>query len=147
MDKEDCIQVLLSTLQQPLWKSCDSVTDWDLKNVLWKAGLLLTPEQLAALFADIKRRGLVSAGERRVDDRIVALWGVRITPAGEGWLAHLSGAPVQSRQVVPPVEPTVAEEEDTIGSDDPPIQAATPVFAEEEPDIRLDFGMPVPPHP
>lgn len=96
MDKEDCIQVLLAALQQPWWKSCNSVTDWDLKNVLWKAGLLLTPEQVAALFADMKRRGLISGQDRRTEGRIVALWGVRITPAGEEWLAqHAQALPGQ----------------------------------------------------
>ncbi len=103
MDKEDCIQVILSTLQQPLWKSCDSVTDWDLKNVLWKAGLLLTPEQVAALFADVKRRGLISARDRRNGDHIVALWGARITPAGAEWLSQreLAAARPSSVQLEP----------------------------------------------
>ena len=86
MDKEDCIHALLSTLQKPQWKLSSSVTDWDLKNVLWRAGLLLTPEQAAALLGDMKRRGLISGRERRSDNRIVAMWGVRITPAGEDWL-------------------------------------------------------------
>ena len=92
MDKEDCIQVLLLALEQPEWKNTTSVTDWDLKNVLWKAGLLLTPEQVAALFADIRRRGLVSGSERRSEGHIVALWGVKITPAGVEWLAQHSQA-------------------------------------------------------
>ncbi len=108
MDKEDCIQVLLSALQQPAWRSSNSVTDWDLKDVLWKAGLLLTPEQVAALFSDVKRRGLISGMERRSGDRIVALWGVRITPAGEEWLAQRAQAASRPR---PPAreEPTPAE--------------------------------------
>ena len=97
MDKEDCVQVLLQTLQQPEWSHTTSVTDWDLKNVLWKAGLLLTPEQVAALFADIKRRGLISASERRSEERIEALWGVKITPAGVEWLAQRSQAAGRSR--------------------------------------------------
>ncbi len=109
MDKEDCIQVLLSTLQQPLWKSCDSVTDWDLKNVLWRAGLLLTPEQVAALFADIRRRGLITAHERRSEDRIVALWRVKITPAGEEWVAQREQAAHPPRQVEPIREATSEE--------------------------------------
>jgi len=88
MDKEDCLQVLLLALRQPEWKLTTSVTDWDLKNVLWEAGLLLTPEQVAALFADIRRRGLISGSERRSEGRIVALWGMRITPAGTEWLAQ-----------------------------------------------------------
>ncbi len=92
MDKEDCIQTLLSTLQKPQWKSSNSVTDWDLKNILWEAGLLLTPEQVAALLADIRRRGLVAGRERRADNRIVALWGVKLTTAGEEWLAQRAAA-------------------------------------------------------
>ncbi len=88
MDKEDCIQVLLSTLQKPQWKSSNSVTDWDLKSILWQANLLLAPDLASALLADIRRRGLIFARERREDNRIVALWGVRLTPAGEEWLAH-----------------------------------------------------------
>ncbi len=88
MDKEDCTQVLLSTLQKPQWKSGNSVTDWDLKDILWRSGVLLCPDQVSALLADVKRRGLISARERREDNRLVALWGVRITPAGEEWLAQ-----------------------------------------------------------
>jgi hypothetical protein len=90
MDKEDCIHVLLSTLQKPLWKSCGSVTDWDLKNILWGKGILLSPDQVSALLADMKRRGLIAARDRRVDNRIVSMWGVRITPAGEEWVMQRS---------------------------------------------------------
>ncbi len=86
MDKEDCVQALLSTLQKPQWKHSSSVTDWDLKNVLWQAGLLLPPEQAAALLADMRRRGLITSRERRSDNRIVAMWGVKIAPAGVDWL-------------------------------------------------------------
>ena len=104
MDKEDCIQVLLAALQQPWWKSCDSVTDWDLKNVLWKAGLLLTPGQVAALFADILRRGLISGHDRRIDDRVVGLWAVRITSSGEEWLAQHAHA--NNRRNTQPLDET-----------------------------------------
>ncbi len=92
MDKEDCIQLLLSTLQKPQWKSGTSITDWDLKNVLWRSGLLVGPDQLSALLADVKRRGLIVARERREDNRLVFLWGVRITPAGEEWLGQRAAA-------------------------------------------------------
>lgn len=88
MDKEDCIQLLLSTLQEPQWKSGNSITDWDLKGVLWRASLLLSPEQAAALLADMKRRGLISCRDRRIDNRLVSMWGVKVTPAGEEWLTH-----------------------------------------------------------
>lgn len=97
MDKEDCIQVVLSALQQPQWKLSNSVTDWDLKNVLWKAGLLLIPEQVAALFADMKRRGLISGSDRRSENQIVALWAVRLTTAGEEWLAQRTRSTGHSR--------------------------------------------------
>ncbi|MGE5619402.1 MAG: hypothetical protein ACM3US_09105 [Sphingomonadaceae bacterium] len=97
MDKEDCIQVLLSTLQKPQWKSGNSVTDWDLKCVLQRAGLLLSPEQMAALLADVKRRGLISGRDRRVDSKIVAMWGIRVTTAGEEWLAHRMAAGIRLR--------------------------------------------------
>lgn len=88
MDKEDCIHVLLSTLQKPRWKRSSSITDWDLKNVLWTAGFLPTPEQAAALLSDMKRRCLISGRETRGDNRIVAMWGIRIAPAGEEWLVQ-----------------------------------------------------------
>ena len=117
MDKEDCIQVLLVALQQPEWKLTTSVTDWDLKNVLWRAGLLLTPEQVAALFADMKRRGFISASERRSEGRVVALWGTRITPAGVDWLAQrpqvadCSRTPSDpSEASIPPQQKGTAEE-------------------------------------
>ena len=120
MDKEDCIQVLLLALQQPEWKNTTSVTDWDLKNVLWKAGLLLTPEQVAALFADIKRRGLISCSERRSEERIEALWGVKIAPAGVEWLAQRSQAAARSRAPSAPstesstTQQTGADSEDAV---------------------------------
>ncbi|MCL4370586.1 MAG: hypothetical protein M1380_06730 [Chloroflexi bacterium] len=105
MDKEDCIQLLLSTLQKPQWKSGTSITDWDLKNVLWRSGLLVGPDQLSALLADVKRRGLIVARERREDNRLVFLWGVRITPAGEEWLGRRAAtrpaAAMQSRPLLP----------------------------------------------
>jgi hypothetical protein len=123
MDKEDCIEVLLSTLQQPQWKVSHSVTDWDLKNVLWKAGLLLTPEQVAALFADIKRRGLISGSERRSEGRLVALWGVGITQAGEEWVAQRDRAASHSLPV-PRETPTAAEFQ-------PDAESAAPSLPEE----------------
>lgn len=88
MDKEDCIQLLLSTLQKPLWKSSNSVTDWDLKNILWKAGYLLSPEQADALLADVKRRGLIVSRERRGFPHHSSSWGVRIAAAGKDWLVQ-----------------------------------------------------------
>lgn len=88
MDKDDCIEVLLSTLRKPLWKSNSSTTDWDLKNVLWKAGHLLTPEQAAGLLADVKRRALIRARQRTCADGRLSLWGIRITEAGEDWLVQ-----------------------------------------------------------
>jgi hypothetical protein len=88
MDKEDCIEVLLSTLQKPQWISSNSVTDWDLQKILWESGLLLGPDQVSALLADVKRRGLIAARERREGNKVVALWGVRITDAGEEWLSQ-----------------------------------------------------------
>ncbi len=102
MDKEDCIQLLLSTLQEPRWKSGNSITDWDLKSVLWGAGLLLSPEQAAALLADMKRRGLISCRDRRIDNKIVAMWGVKVTPAGEEWLTHRIAAATPRRDSTDP---------------------------------------------
>lgn len=102
MDKEDCIQILLSTLQKPQWKSGNSVTDWDLKNVLWRSGLLLGPDQTSALLADVKRRGLIVARERREDGRLVTLWGVQITPAGEEWLSQRRGVQFNSVMAAQP---------------------------------------------
>lgn len=106
MDKEDCIHVLLSALQKPQWKHSSSVSDWDLKNLLWKAGVLLTPEQASGLLADMKRRGLISGRQRRSDDHMVAMSGVRITVAGEDWLlqrALLAAAGAISRgSALPP---------------------------------------------
>ncbi|HEX9015999.1 MAG TPA: hypothetical protein VF960_08390 [Chloroflexota bacterium] len=140
MDKEDCIQVLLSALQQPLWKSCDSVTDWDLKNVLWRAGLLLAPEQAAALFSDIKRRGLISGRERRYDDRIEALWAVRISQTGEEWMAQRSQA--ISRPRTPQPRPRDEFAELRVGGPDEPLDA--PLLAEgdggEVGDVQVEAG-------
>ena len=102
MDKEECIQVLLSTLQKPSWKRSNSTTDWDLRNILWNAGMLLMPDQAAALLGEIKRRGLITSRERRNDNRIVAMWGVRITPAGEDWLLHRALAAPGRRPSGPP---------------------------------------------
>ena len=112
MDKEECIQALLSTLQKHPWKQSNSVTDWDLKNVLWNAGLLLQPEQATALLADVKRRGLITSRERRCDNRIVAMWGVRITPIGDDWLSHrapVSAAHRSQPTAEPPARPDIPQ--------------------------------------
>lgn len=129
MDKEDCIQVLLSTLQKPLWKSSNSVTDWDLKNILWRAGILLTPEQIAALLADIKRRGLVSGRDRRSDTKAVALWGVGITPAGEEWLAQRALAAASAGRRLPPNPPETAAPEAGYSESEPSPDPSEPVEA------------------
>jgi hypothetical protein len=88
MDKEDCIQLLLSTLQKPQWKCSNSVTDWDLKNIIWRAGYLLSPDQADALLADVKRRGLIVSRERRGFPHHSGTWGVRIACAGDDWLVQ-----------------------------------------------------------
>ncbi len=110
MDREDCIQLLLSTLQKPQWKRSNSVADWDLKNILWRAGCLLTPEQGDALVADTKRRGLIAGRERRGCHRVVSMWGVRITTEGEDWLLQraLAGAGAVRHPAQP--EPTLASD-------------------------------------
>lgn len=103
MDKEDCIQLLLSTLQKPQWKRSNSITDWDLKNTLWRAGYLLTPEQADALLADTRRRGLIFAHERGGVQRGFGMWGVRVTSAGENWLVqHTLAEADVSRRPSPP---------------------------------------------
>jgi hypothetical protein len=134
LDKEDCTQVLLSALQQPRWKLSNSVADWDLNNVLWKAGLLLTSEQVAALFSDIRRRGLISASERRSENHIVALWGIEITQVGEEWLAQHSRAPSRP-------QPNHASREGSFGpessaADEPEAQDQSA----EAPDLYDDVG-------
>ena len=96
MDKEDCIQLLLSTLQEPRWKCSNSVTDWDLKNILWRAGYMLSPEQADALLADIRRRNLIASRERRGASSYTSLWGVHITQAGNEWLVQRSLAEINA---------------------------------------------------
>ena len=116
MDKEDCIEVLLSTLRKPLWKSNSSTTDWDLKNVLWNAGLLLTPEQAAGLLADVKRRALITARQRTCADGRLSLWGVRITEAGEDWLVQAALGKTRPQQSAsPPAEAEPSTEEKPLG--------------------------------
>ncbi|HEX2923221.1 MAG TPA: hypothetical protein VHS28_04250 [Chloroflexota bacterium] len=108
MDKEDCIEALLSTLRKPQWKQSNSVTDWDLGNVLWRAGILFTPDQMSALLSDVRRRGLITSRERRCDNRIAALWGVKLTASGEEWLnQRAQGGTVTARRALsyPPSVP------------------------------------------
>ncbi len=110
MDKEDCVHLLLSALARPQWKHSSSVSDWDIKNVLWCAGYLLSPEQVDALLADTRRRGLIAGRERRSVSRQSSMWGVRITQAGENWLVQYtlaSACAVRSPQLddAPPAEP------------------------------------------
>lgn len=110
MDKEDCIHLLLSTLLKPQWKLSNSVTDWDLRRVLWESGVLLAPEQVAALLADMKRRGLVAASERRGDTQAFAMWGIRATPAGTDWVAQRDAAQArENRQPAQPEAPASGE--------------------------------------
>lgn len=127
MDKEECVQTLLSTLQKPQWKSSNSVTDWDLKNLLWRAGLLLTPEQAAGLLSEMKRRGLIVGRERRSDSRIVAMWGVRLTPAGEDWLSQRAMArtlaPLGAPSSPPATTADVADQPEPASDLEEPVEA------------------------
>jgi hypothetical protein len=86
MDREDYIEALLSVLQKPRWRRSNSVADWDLKTILQQAGLVATPDQVAALLSETRRRGLITGRERRGGGGL-SMWGVRITPTGEEWLA------------------------------------------------------------
>ena len=122
MDREDCIQLLLSTLQKPQWKRSNSVADWDLKNVLWRAGCLLTPEQGDALVADTKRRGLITGRERRGCHRATGMWGVRITAEGEDWLLQRALAGAGGVHHLSQPEPALASD----------VQAAEPEPPNEE---------------
>jgi hypothetical protein len=93
MDREDYIKALLSVLHKPQWRRSNSVADWDLQTILHKAGLLATPDQVAALLSETRRSGLIDGRERRGRGGRISLWGVRITSAGEEWLAtRVSGA-------------------------------------------------------
>jgi hypothetical protein len=131
MDKEDCIEALLSTLRQPQWKQSNSVSDWDLRNVLWRAGILLTPEQVSALLADIKRRGLVAGRERRSDNRIAALWGVKLTSSGEEWLnQRAQGGTITARRPSSPPPPALES----------PMESPIRSVESEEPDRKQDAG-------
>lgn len=119
MDKEDCTEALLSTLRNPQWKQSNSVTDWDLSNVLWRAGILLTPEQLSALLADMKRRGLITGRERRGDSRVASLWGVRLTPSGEEWLAQrIQGGTVSARRALLSPAPAPQDPQEALSEED-----------------------------
>lgn len=127
MDKEECIQVILSALRNPRWKQSNSVNDWDLNRALQAAGLLLTPEQAKALLAEISRRGLVTGRERRMGDGSISVWGVRITPAGEDWLLQraVARAASLSRPSPPSRAPSAPQKERPEQAPDPeqPLEA------------------------
>jgi hypothetical protein len=99
MDREDYIRALLSVLMKPQWKRCNSVADWDLQAILAKEGLLARPDQVAALLSETRKRGLIAGRERRGTGGGISMWGVRITPAGEEWLAKFGDSlPSGSRE-------------------------------------------------
>ena len=121
MDREDCIEVILSALRNPRWRQSSSVNDWDLNRALQTAGVVLTPEQANALLAEISRRGLATGRERRTGEGRISVWGIRITPAGDDWLLQraVARATSLSRPSPPSRAPSAPECEQPERAADP----------------------------